>query len=231
MVSESAEPELELNAPAEAMGEQARIHDPPRRTARPMPRCNTPMSASSRRPARSKWMAAPGSASGCGCRHVCRSAITRSPSRSAGRTATTRYIVTPDRAYTPPHLGQGGRAAGIAVSLYGVRSARNWGCGDFTDLLSVIDWVADELDASFVALNPLHAIHNRRPFNTSPYLPNCIFYQNFLYLDVEAMEDFARLPARPGSARTRRRCKRRSKSCAAVHLWSMSGWRRSSCAS
>ena len=40
-------------------------------------------------------------------------------------------------------------------------------------------------------MNPLHAIHNRRPFNTSPYLPNCIFYQNFLYLDVEGMEDYA----------------------------------------
>src|ERR1035438_5834588 len=31
----------------------------------------------------------------------------------------------------------------------------------------------------------------RRPFNTSPYLPNCIFYQNFIYLDIEGMEDFA----------------------------------------
>jgi 4-alpha-glucanotransferase len=105
-------------------------------------------------------------------------------------TACTRYIVTPDRAWTDPNLGRGGRAAGIAVSLYGVRSARNWGCGDFRDLGEVIDWVAEELGASFVALNPLHAIHNRRPFNTSPYLPNSIFYQNFLYLDVEAMEDF-----------------------------------------
>jgi len=52
--------------------------------------------------------------------------------------------------------------------------------------------VSDELHASFVALNPLHAIHNRRPFNTSPYLPNCIFYQNFLYLDIEGMEDYQR---------------------------------------
>ena len=81
-----------------------------------------------------------------------------------------------------------------------MRSERNWGCGDFPDLRAVIDWVADELHASFVALNPLHAIHNRRPFNTSPYLPNCIFYQNFLYLDVEAMEDFARSPARAATA-------------------------------
>ena len=107
------------------------------------------------------------------------------------RTAATRYIVTPERAYMSPHLARGGRAAGIAVSLYGVRSATNWGCGDFRDLGAVIDWVSEDLDASFVALNPLHAIHNRRPFNTSPYLPNCIFYQNFLYLDVEGMEDFA----------------------------------------
>jgi 4-alpha-glucanotransferase len=111
--------------------------------------------------------------------------------RAGSKTATTRYIVTPDRAWTPAPLGRGGRMAGVTVSLYGVRSARNWGCGDFSDLDAVLDWVVNDLEASFVGLNPLHAIHNRRPFNTSPYLPNCIFYQNFLYLDVEAMEDFA----------------------------------------
>jgi 4-alpha-glucanotransferase len=102
----------------------------------------------------------------------------------------TRYIVTPHRAWTDPHLGRGGRAAGISISLYGVRSARNWGCGDFGDLDAVIDWVARDLNASFIGLNPLHAIHNRRPFNTSPYLPISIFYQNFLYLDIEALEDY-----------------------------------------
>ena len=105
--------------------------------------------------------------------------------------AHTRFIVTPDRAFTPPQLGQGGRAAGLAVSLYGVRSARNWGCGDFRDLYDLADFAAEDLHAGFVGLNPLHAIHNRRPFNTSPYLPNSIFYQNFIYLDVEAVEDFA----------------------------------------
>ncbi len=54
---------------------------------------------------------------------------------AGGVEAACRYIVTPARVYTPEHLGRGGRAAGIAVSLYGLRSARNWGCGDFTDLL------------------------------------------------------------------------------------------------
>jgi 4-alpha-glucanotransferase len=111
-------------------------------------------------------------------------------SAGSGR-AVTRYIVTPDRAWTHPHLGRGGRAAGIAISLYGLRSERNWGCGDFRDLEDLVDWSAAGLESSFVGLNPLHAIHNRRPFNTSPYLPNCVYYQNFIYLDVEGMEDFA----------------------------------------
>ena len=46
--------------------------------------------------------------------------------KAAGASAKVRYIVTPERAWVSPHLGRGGRAAGIAVSLYGVRSARNW---------------------------------------------------------------------------------------------------------
>jgi 4-alpha-glucanotransferase len=101
----------------------------------------------------------------------------------------TRLIVCPERAYQPRWLEQG-RAAGLAISLYGVRSNRNWGCGDTTDLKGIVDWVAEQVGASFIALNPLHAIPNRQPYNTSPYLPNSIFYRNPLYLDVESMEDF-----------------------------------------
>lgn len=115
----------------------------------------------------------------------------------------TRLIVAPSRAYEPPALANGGKAAGIALALYGVRSARNWGCGDLRDLHGVTDWIAEDAQASFIALNPLHSISNRRPYNTSPYLPKCIFYPNFLYLDLEAIPDFAksrraqRLWARP----------------------------------
>ena len=83
-----------------------------------------------------------------------------------------------------------------------MRSGRNWGCGDFRDLLDVVDWVAEDIGASFVALNPLHAIHNRRPYNTSPYLPNCIYYRNFLYLDVEGMEDYAQCRRAQGLRRS-----------------------------
>lgn len=110
------------------------------------------------------------------------------------RRSAQRVIVTPDRAWLPEKLERGGRAAGLAVSLYGVRSSRNWGVGDFTDLASIVEWAAGELGAGFVALNPLHAIANRQPFNTSPYLPLSVFHRNFLYLDVEAVEDLLLCP-------------------------------------
>src|SRR6202035_2446258 len=80
--------------------------------------------------------------------------------------------------------------AGFGITLYGLRSDRNWGCGDFRDLRDLIDWSVQALGVDFIALNPLHAIHNRRPYNTSPYLPNSVFYRNCLYLDVESIPDF-----------------------------------------
>ena len=98
---------------------------------------------------------------------------------------TTRLIVAPDRAWQPAR-----RNAGFGITLYGLRSDRNWGCGDFRDLRDLIDWSVAALGVDFIALNPLHAIHNRRPYNTSPYLPNSIYYRNFLYLDVEGIEGY-----------------------------------------
>ncbi len=107
----------------------------------------------------------------------------------AGQRSSAGLIVCPGRVYQPDWL-ESGRAAGLAVSWYGLRSERNWGCGDSTDLKALIDWVAERAGADFIALNPLHAIPNRQPYNISPYLPNSIFFRNPLYLDLEQMEDF-----------------------------------------
>ena len=96
---------------------------------------------------------------------------------------SARFIVCPKRVYELKR-----RAGGVSISLYGLRSNRNWGCGDFTDLRSAIDALA-EAGTAFLALNPLHALANRQPYNTSPYLPQCSFYRNFIYLDVEKVAD------------------------------------------
>jgi 4-alpha-glucanotransferase len=109
---------------------------------------------------------------------------------SDGSTSETHLIVCPDKAYLPAKLAQGGKTAGFNVALYGLRSHRNWGCGDFTDLEALVEWAHGELGFSFVGLNPLHALHNRVPYNTSPYLPLSVYYKNLIYLDIERIPEF-----------------------------------------
>ena len=99
--------------------------------------------------------------------------------------AEARFIVCPHRAKSVDR-----RRAGFGLSLYGVRSSRNWGCGDFTDLRAIVDALAPA-GAAFLGLNPLHAIANREPYNVSPYLPECAFYRNYIYLDVERVAEAA----------------------------------------
>jgi 4-alpha-glucanotransferase len=81
------------------------------------------------------------------------------------------------------------RSWAIAVQLYGVRSHRNWGHGDFTDLANLID-IASALGAAGIGLNPLHALFDDRPGEASPYFPSSRLFLNPLYIDVEAIAEF-----------------------------------------
>ncbi len=96
-------------------------------------------------------------------------------------------IVAPPRAFG----GDFDRGWLIAVQLYGVRSARNWGIGDFTDLEALLK-LAHRLGADGVGLNPLHALFDDRPGDCSPYSPNSRLFLNALYIDVEKIPEFPR---------------------------------------
>ncbi len=100
-------------------------------------------------------------------------------------------IVCPDRAYEAPEAEGGARAAGLGVALYGVRSGRNTGVGDFGDLRRLTRWATRALGVRFIGLNPLHAIRNRSPYAHSPYLPLSSRFVNHLYLELEAIPEFA----------------------------------------
>lgn len=93
-------------------------------------------------------------------------------------------LVCPESAYLPERIMNGQRIAGVGVAVYGLKSSRNWGIGDFTDLLNFTDWARSELGAHVVGINPLHAIFNKSPFNSSPYMPSSRLYRNHVYLDV-----------------------------------------------
>src|SRR5215470_463763 len=77
----------------------------------------------------------------------------------------------------------------LAVQLYGVRSATNWGHGDFTDLMALIR-LASEIGAAGIGLNPLHALFPDRAEQASPYSPNSRLFLNPLYIDVTAIPEF-----------------------------------------
>ena len=99
-------------------------------------------------------------------------------------------ILCPDQAYLPPVLAEGGKRAGLIAALHGLRSARNWGIGDFSDLKKLAGWAADRLRVDVIGVLPLHALVNREPYNISPYYPTSRFYRNTIYLDVTAIEEY-----------------------------------------
>ena len=96
-------------------------------------------------------------------------------------------VVAPPRAFG----GDFDRGWLLAVQLYGVRSGRNMGIGDFTDLERLVE-LAGHLGADGVGLNPLHALFDDRPADCSPYSPNSRLFLNPLYIDVERLPGFRR---------------------------------------
>jgi 4-alpha-glucanotransferase len=107
---------------------------------------------------------------------------------SGGSPEEATLIVCPAQAYQGESSAPR-RMWALAVQLYSVRSARNWGHGDFTDLLALVDLAAD-LGAAGVGLNPLHALFDDRPNEPSPYFPSSRLFLNPLYIDVEAVPEF-----------------------------------------
>ena len=111
------------------------------------------------------------------------------PGRAAAPPTTMELIVVPQRCYLPASL-KNSRVWGLTVNLYGVRSQRNWGIGDFTDLLSLVE-LAAQSGAAFVGINPLHALFPHDPDHASPYSPSSRALLNTLYLDPERVPDFS----------------------------------------
>lgn len=106
----------------------------------------------------------------------------------------TMLIVVPRRAYLPEAWAEGRRDWAVTAQLYALRSRRNWGIGDFSDL-SALARGAAQWGASAIGVNPLHALLAAEPPRISPYSPSSRSLLNPLYIDVTAVPEFSEDPA------------------------------------
>ncbi|MBN9463403.1 MAG: 4-alpha-glucanotransferase [Burkholderiales bacterium] len=114
--------------------------------------------------------------------------------RAGGIEAEVLIIAAPPRCWQPAAFEEGARLWGWSVQLYGLRSPRNWGVGDFGDLLALVD-IAAAHGAAAVGLNPLHARFTHDPERASPYAPSSRLWLDPLSIDVESLDDLAEAEA------------------------------------
>ncbi|MEX2643515.1 MAG: 4-alpha-glucanotransferase [Acetobacterales bacterium] len=95
------------------------------------------------------------------------------------------------RCYLPSWFARE-RCWGFTCQLYGLRSGRNWGIGDFDDL-AVFAEAAAALGADFLGINPLHALFPQAPDRNSPYSPSSRRFLNALYIAPDRLPEFAQL--------------------------------------
>ena len=105
-------------------------------------------------------------------------------------TTDIELIVAPASCHLPDGLQPGQRSWGVTAQLYGLRTGRDWGSGDFTDL-AWLARAAGSLGAATIGINPLHALFAAEPRHFSPYSPSSRVWLDFLYIDVTAVPGFA----------------------------------------
>jgi 4-alpha-glucanotransferase len=107
--------------------------------------------------------------------------------------AAMTLIVVPEQCWLPAGVTEGRRMWGIAIQLYLLCSAANWGLGDFSDLRALVD-LAVAHGADVIGLNPLHAMFSDDPEHASPYAPASRLLLNILNIDVTAVPELRDSP-------------------------------------
>lgn len=103
-------------------------------------------------------------------------------------------IVVPQRCYMPDCITDKYRPWGFPLQLYSLRSEKNWGIGDFSDLKQVV-YMSAEFGAGLVGINPINTLFATDPETASPYYSSGRLFLNPLYIDVDAVPEAAECEA------------------------------------
>ena len=96
--------------------------------------------------------------------------------------------VAPEKCYQPQDWDKK-RLWGYCVQLYALRSRRNWGVGDFTDLYNFAD-ICHRSGADIIGLNPVNVLGHCFPEEASPYSSVSRLFLNPIYIDIEKVPEF-----------------------------------------
>ncbi len=99
-------------------------------------------------------------------------------------------IVTPGTCFVPPGLQGQARIWGVSCRVETLRSGRNWGVGDFSDLKELLFRSAEE-GAGALAISPLQSRiqgQSERPFSAQV---SSLCFSDFVFLDPEVIVDFS----------------------------------------
>jgi (1->4)-alpha-D-glucan 1-alpha-D-glucosylmutase len=108
---------------------------------------------------------------------------------SGGRSAVATIIAAPEKCFLPEALARGGRGFGITAQVYGLRSATNYGIGDFSDVADLGEG-AGRYGAAFLGLSPLHALFPVDRGKISPYSPSSRLFIDPIFIDPAQLRDF-----------------------------------------
>lgn len=106
----------------------------------------------------------------------------------AGKKYYSTLAVAPEKCYDGE--GEKQKLWGYALQLYSLKSKRNWGIGDFTDLKNFVK-LCGVSKADVIGLNPLNTLSHDYPENASPYASISRQFLNPIYIDVEAVPEFS----------------------------------------
>ena len=103
------------------------------------------------------------------------------------KTCKSILAVAPEKCYEGALKDE--KLWGFTVQLYSLKSRRNWGIGDFSDLKEFAT-IAAGVGADIIGINPINTPFHDFPENASPYASISRLFLNPIYIDVEKTEGF-----------------------------------------